>query len=334
MNALKLCLLLLICVLACGAAFGEDEEDLGYLYNPPVYIISEPDFVLTGLGPTIPPPGTTIPIADITSLDSDGFRKNGEDVQPQLSVKSTVYRFGALHGCGSGWAAGISIPWVRTRVRGQMGGFPTSGTADGFGDIDLVAKKQVLTRGNGSWVVAAGIELPTGKDDVTFGQSNAATNAYYRGFPQRMPLSWQAGSGSVDGFLGLSYGGFSGRVSYALLFTTKLHSSGDEDVKIGNIFIAAGSTTYGLSKTLAAALGITARFQADDDYPNAPPPGVDFPPVDGTTLHGTTVYIDPSIRYSFKNRVTIGVGYKIPVVKPDNGMVPQAQFSLIFYPSF
>lgn len=334
MKTLRWISLLLTLAAVCSVSYCQEEEDQGYLYHPPVFITSEPDFVLTGLGPGVPPKGTTIPNIDITSVDSDEFRKDGVNVQPALDVESTVYRVGALHGFGDGWAAGISIPWVRTKARGLIGGFPVSGTADGLGDIALIGKKRVWSRGNSRWVAAFGLEVPTGKDDVTFAQSNAATNAYYRDFPQRMPLSWQAGSGSVDGFLGISYGGFYRRTSYAFLFTTKLHSSGDEDVKIGDIFIAAGSATYGLNKRLAAALGITARFQSDDDYPNAPPPGVDAPPVEGTTLHGTTVYLDPSIRYDIKGVVTIGVGYKIPIVKPDDGLVPQAQFSLIFYPGF
>lgn len=328
----RLFVVLLICLLACGAAHSQNEEDLGYLYNPPVFITSLPHFILTGLGPGIPPKGATIPNIDITSLESDGFRKDGVNVQPQLDVETTVIRVGALHGLGGGWAAGLSIPWMRTKVRGAIGGFPASGTADGLGDISLIGKKRVWSRGNSRWAVAFGLELPTGKDDATFAQSNAATNAYYNNYPQRMPLSWQAGNGTLDGYLGLSYGGFDGKISYVFLLASKLHSDGDEDVKIGDIYVVAGSATYGIAKNLAGALGITARFQSDDDYPNAPPPGVNSPPAIGTTLNGTTVYLDPSIRYNIKGIVTIGVGYQIPIVKPDDGLVPQAQFSLIFYP--
>jgi len=324
-------------LLICGSvvqAEPQEGEDLGFLCNPPVYIENQPDIPLVGLGPGIPARGEIIPAGDISSVDSDEFRKNGENVQPALNVESDVIRLDALRGFGDGWAAGISLPWVRTKVRGEIGGFDSSGTADGLGDISLYGKKRIWCKGNSNWVLAAGLELPLGKDDVTFAQSNAATNAYYVNSPLRMPLGWQAGSGTWDGYLGASYRTFKERISFAFLLATKLNSSGDEDVKIGNAVIAAGSATYGISKSLAAALGLTARFQADDSYPNAPLPGVDAPPVEGTTLNGTLVTLNPSIRYSYRKTVTVGVGYSIPIVKPDDGMVPQALFTVIFYPSF
>jgi hypothetical protein len=75
------------------------------------------------------------------------------------------------------------------------------------------------------------------------------------------------------------------------------------------------------------------RNQTDDDYPNAPPPGVNQPPLIGTTTHGTTVYVSPAVRFTYKGYVTFGVEARIPVVKPEDGMVPRTDFGFIIYPN-
>lgn len=327
-------LMVLILIWAASCLQANETDDYGYLVDPPVFFDSFPDFPLAGMAAEIPSPGKTIPDIDISSLNSDRFRENGVDVQPQLSVDTTSIRLGALHGFNGGWAGGISIPWIRTKVSGEIGGQPASGVADGLGDILLLGKKALKKIDNRSrFVVAAGLELPTGKDDAIFGQNNAVTNAYYSNFPQRMPLSWQPGSGSVDGYLALSYGRKNGRISYVGIAAAKLHTSGDEDVEIGDIYIAGASSTYGISKRVAVALSLILRTQSDDSYPQASPPGVNQPALAGTTSHGTTLYLDPSVRYSIAGRVTVGLSVRIPVIKPDDGLVPQTRLSLIFFPT-
>ena len=290
---------------------------------------------MTGMGIVIPPPRVVVPDVDLYGVDSDGFRKDGKNVQPALKLRMATYRVGVLYGLESGWATGITIPWHRNRVTGRIGGLPATGVGTGFGDVALIGKKQVWTNGTDSVVVATvGVELPTGKDDATFAQDNAVTNGYYTGGQHRMPLGWQAGSGSVDGYLAVAYGRSVKRISYTGLIATKLHTSADADVKIGNILIAAVNGTYGISRTLAFSLGLTLRTQADDSYPQAPPPGVDQGALVGTTIHGTTLFIDPSVRINIANRVTAGIGLRYPIVKPDDGMVPDVSISLIFYPEF
>lgn len=306
----------------------------GFIEAPPVFIVSEPDIPLAGMGVEMPRPGTFLPSVGITTVESDEFRSEGEQVQPDLNVKLSTYRIGGLYAFDERWAAGLSVLWRRTRVRGAIGGFPAGGSVTALGDTALVGKRVLARRADGGIAVATlGIELPTGKDDATFDESNQVTNAYYSGFPRRMPISWQPGSGSVDGFLAVSYGRKQRRLSYVGMLVTKLHTSGDEDAKIGDIFIASMTGTYGINRWLAGSLGLTLRTQADDSYPQAPPPGVDQPALAGTTENGTTLYIDPSIRVNIAERLTLGLGARIPIIRPNDGLVPRTQFSLIFYPS-
>ena len=320
--------------LCCGTAAAGQDKSRGFLDNPPVFITSEPDIPLTGMGIGMPLPGEIVPDIDIVSVESDTFRDDTRDVQPALDVEINTYRIGALRGFNDGWAAGISIPWNRKRVRGQIGGLPATGVGDGFGDITLIAKKTLWTKDHSMIVATAGIELPTGKDDATFAQSNAVTNGYYRGDQHRMPLGWQTGSGTLDGYLAIAYGRSVKRLSYVALFAAKLQSSGDQGVSIGNIFIGAASATYGISRNVAFSLGLTLRAQEDDSYPEAPPPGVTQVALAGTTLNGATLYLDPSVRVRIARRFTAGVGLRYPIVKPDEGMVPDVAVSFIFYPEF
>lgn len=315
-------------VVACAA------EGEGYLSAPPVFLNDERDFPVTGMGIEMPPPGTLIPLVDVSGIDSDGFRQNGQVVQPDLSVQYSWIRVGALYGVASKWAVGLTMPWYRNKVLGEIGGEPASGIIEGFGDLALVGKHTLWSGSGGRRLVAAaGIELPTGKDDGDFAQDNAVTNAYYTGNSRRIPLAWQPGSGSVDGYLSLAYGRRYGRFSYVGLVATKLHTPAYQDVRLGNILIAGASGTYGFGRQLAGSLGFFVRSQGNDSYPEAPPPGVGQPALAGTTVHGTVLFLEAGVRYAVANRVVIGVGVRAPLTTPDDGFVPKTQVSIIFYPS-
>ncbi|MCL5104296.1 MAG: transporter [Armatimonadetes bacterium] len=336
MDTIRVISIFVVVVLALGIAASAQgvNSERGFMENPPVFIDNEHDVPLAGMGAFIPPAGKTIPDFDALSVQSESFRQDGVNVQPQLGLKFDVERLGALHGFNDCWAMGVSIAYQRTHARGLISGQEATGIINAFGDTVLVAKKRFWNRREEESIVAtAGLELPTGKDDATFGASNSVTNAYYRDFPRRMPISWQPGSGSVDGYLALAYGRRRHRLSYVGLLAAKLHTPGDEDVKIGDIFIAAASATYGITEKLAASLGLTLRTQADDSYPNSAPPGVDQPILAGTTTHGMTLYIDPSVRFNAFNKITVGVGLRFPAIKPDNGMSPDTRVFLIVYPN-
>lgn len=325
--AIAVCLLFLP-IIAKGSS-----EQVSFIEKPPLFINSFPDFPLAGFGVEMPDPGAILPAVDVASWSSNGFKENDIYVQPDLTLNATTYRFGGLRGFNGDWAAGLSIPWVRSRANATIGGQQASGVGEGIGNILLAGKKTVWQKcaKNERIVLTGGIDLPTGNDDNTFAGSNIVTNGYYRNFPQRMPLGWQASTGTVNGYLGLAYGKSQCRFAYEALVAGKFFTPGDEDVKIGNIFVASASGTYGISKRFAATLELALRSQADDSYPNSPIP-VNSPLLAGTTSHGTTFYVNPSFRFNI-SKVNIGFGIIYPVVKPDDGMVPRTSVFVIFYPS-
>lgn len=333
---LRYILLLSLIVMAtcpCEAAHTPTDKD-GFLDHPPVYVNNEPDFPLTGLGVLMPEPGAITPDVDFSGVSSDQFMLNGRNVQHGLDVEVNWIRVGALRGFKGGWAAGLSVPYYRNKVKGAIGGQPATSIAQGFGNIALGGKKIIWQDTDDARVIFAGaLELPTGENDAIFGQSNFVTNGYFANSPQRVPLGWQPSAGTFNGLVALCYGRSLKRLSYEGLLAAKIFGAGDEDVKVGSIFIATATGTYGISRDLAGSLGLTLRSQADDSYPNAPAPGVNQPALAGTTTHGATLYLDAGVRYVIMGRVTVGFGVRTPIVKSDTGMVPTTQFSVIFYPS-
>ncbi|MEN6356471.1 MAG: hypothetical protein ABFD83_05230 [Armatimonadota bacterium] len=322
-------ILLIAFACACYA-----DEDRGFLQSPPVFIDNMYNFPLAGMGTATPKPGDTIPDFDSLVYEANKANRNGANVQPNLNAEFTVTRLGALHGLSEDWGAALSIPIQRTAISGEIGGQPATATNTGLGNIAVLGKR-VVWRGRGSEKAVAtfGVELPTGKDDSNFDQSNSVTNGYYSGYPQRYPLSWQPSSGTWSGYLALAYSKTQERLSYEALVAGKFYTRGDEDVKIGNIYVGALTGTYGLARFAAISASAVLQVQGDDSYPNAPSPGVDQPSLAGTTLHGTTLYIAPSFRVNVAKMVTVGFGWRIPVIEPDDGLVPEVRSFLIIYPS-
>jgi len=332
----ELLLLLLLCVAISPAAWSNsDEPDEGYLIRPPVFLTDEPDVPLTTFAASVPVPGHLTLCSSASSPESDGFAQNGADVQPSLKLSRIGLAAGVMRGMGRGSAVGVLVPASWVRVRSGIGGLPATGDTYGLGGAILFAKKTLRSGRNGSLVVGSlGLELPTGEDDATFDQSNAVTNAYYANSPRRMPLTWQPSNGATNFHLVLSFGRALRRVSYQGILAYKLNGAGDEDVRLGNVIVGALSATYGLSPGIAGSLEVVLRSQGDDSYPNAPPPGVNQPALAGTTTHGTSLSINPSIRCSLGTRLTIGLGARLSVIKPNDGMVPRTRVFLILYPNF
>lgn len=325
-------ILVVLSAVPCFAQWVGPMSDRGFLDRPPVYINNEPDFPLTGLGGRMPAPGQLIPEVDISGVSSDHWNHDGINVQPGPDVKLRWIRVGAMRGFNGGWAAGISIPYYRNKISGTIGGLPATSRADGLGGVMLGGKKILWQDKCGyNWIaLAAGVELPTGKDDATFDQNNTVTEGYFPGL-QRIPLGWQPGSGTTNGLMALSYIHSKERFSYEGLVAGKIYGSGTQCVKIGNILIASLQSTYGVSRDLAASLGLTFRGQSGDRYPNAPLTSAAL--LAGTTTHSPLLYLDASLRYVIMRKVTVGVGIRTPINNPDEGMDPTTQFSVIFYPS-
>lgn len=319
---------------ACLAQWSGAGGGRGFLCNPPVYVSNERDFPLTGLGVIMPGPGETVPVVDVSGEDADRWNVNGENAQPGLTLETNWIRAGALRGFKGGWAAGISVPWYRNVIKGSIGGQPANGVAQGFGNIALAAKKVVwedCTTGR-RLILGFGIELPTGTDDARFGPDNAVTNGYFNSPPRRIPLGWQPSTGTFNGLFTLAYGRTWERLAWQGLVAAKINGTDDEDVKVGNVFIASLQGTYGISRDLAGSLGFTLRGQDDDDYPISPLP-VNGLALQGTTSHSTFLYLDASLRYTVMRKITVGVGVRVPITTPDQGMDPDPIFSVIFYPN-
>jgi hypothetical protein len=323
---------IMIAMLVPNPAWPRDAEDRGFLDRPPVFIGGEQDIPLPLFGADLPPPGKLVPDFDVASVRSNGWRSNGTPVQPALGVTLTTIRVGGLYGLNESWAAALSIPWKQISIRGGIGGQHATRNVLALGGAAVLGKR-VIWRGQSSdqAAVTFGIELPTGEGKASFDQANPSTTAYF-GAPL-IPASWQPATGSLNGYLGAAYRRAQGRLSYAALIAAKLHTPGYQDAVIGNILILSAQATYGIARNFAFGLGVTCRVQGNDRYPNAPPPGVNQPALAGTTTHALQLSLDPSIRLKVAGRVVVGVGFRPLLIRPDNGMVPDARVYLIFYPS-
>ena len=313
----------------------QPEDNRGFLDNPPVFIDNEPDVPLTLMGAAIPNPGEIIPGYDSITESSTEFRRNGVNVQLGLAARFDTRRISALGGISPGWGAAITIPWQHTRVTGNMQGLPTTADLTAIGDLAVFGKKRVWRSldDRSSIAITGGLGFPTGNANAHFDQSNAATNGYFHGEPKRLPLSWQPGGGAVGGYIAGAYQRRGGRFSYTGILAAKLHTSDGEDATIGNIFVAAASGTYGIARPVAISLSMILRSQANDSYPQAPPPGVDGPLLQGTTNHGTSLVMVPSLRFLVAGRIVIGAGVRIPAINPDDGFVNGTRGFLIIYPN-
>lgn len=324
----------LVCglLLLPGMAYCQNIEG-DFLARPPLFMDNEPDVPLILMGSEIPKPGQIIPGIDSIITSSTEFRRNGVNVQPGLGVRLTTNRIGALAGLTPKWGAAASLPWQETHISGNISGFPASRSVTDIGNFSIFGKRVLWESCDGRDVVGftAGVEFPTGSDTVTFDQLNRATTGYFRDTPGRAPLSWQPSTGSLNGFLSLAASRRGYRFSCMGILATKLHSSEGEDVKIGDIFIAGGTATYGIARPVALSMSVIYRNQQNDSYPNSPL-DVDGLILQGTTQHGSTLYLIPSIRFVIGNKLVVGVGVKYPAILPENGLVPDTRGFLIIYP--
>jgi hypothetical protein len=337
-HTMRTLLIAVVALLVGAAAAAEPQQEQigkrGFLEDPPVYVVSEPDIPVAGLGAFVPEAGQFLPAFEGVSVESGEWRSNGVAVQQGLFVKQNTIRLGALYGIQSGWAAGVIAPRTRTLVGGDIGGQPSTAVNTGFGDVLLAAKK-ILWRGvDDQLVTGFGVELPTGDNNAHFDQHNSSTDAYYPTDPGRLPISWQPAPGTTNGLWSLAYARYVGRVSYAGMFVTKAFSRGYADSKIANISLLSACASYGLSRWAAASLGLTYRIQGDDHYPGVDPPILSQPALVATTTHSNILYLDPSLRFLVANKLVVGVDARYPIHRPTNGMSPAVRVDMIFYPSF
>lgn len=261
---------------------------------------------------------------------SKEFRMQGQVVQPNLDVRLWTIRGSVSKMIGNTYL-GLNVPVGLVEVGGGIGNLPASSSDWALGDIALIAKRQLFSdQDKGKIVAGVGIEFPTGKDNLNFDQSNAATTAYYKQASPRLPIAWQPGSGSTDFFTSIAYNKSTSDRAYEAFFICKFHGKSDEDVRLGDIYMLSVNTMQNLSEKWSAGLGLALLKQENDSYPNAPTPGIGQALLAGTTEHGTTLFVSPSIKYRATGNQTYGFSLSLPIVKPDNGMVPSIQWNMIF----
>lgn len=184
-------------------------EDLGLLYD---------DTIVTQSARTVDFNGqAVVPRYIYTDLD-----KGDRDLTVQVAATRVVF------GLNPDMTIGLTIPYVNKELRRTN---PTSGMretlrADGLGDVAVTGKYRFFQEtGPGETTEAAalfGLELPTGRTDVTDGGMRLA-----------QPL--QPGSGSVDAILGAAFTRVDGRWLLNADLLGKFNSEAD-DYRFGNMY--------------------------------------------------------------------------------------------------
>jgi len=318
-----------VMVIFLAVSVSAQDNGGGYFDKPHVYVEDDIYMPVGMLGTEAPPNDGIMWNIGSAYVSDSGFKSGGNEVQKNLAVRLWTLR-GSIAKMYGNTYLGLNIPLGINQISGRIGALPSSRSSYGLGDAAIIAKRSIWNGTDGSIVMAGvGIELPTGKDNISFDQQNANTVAYYPGNVQLMPLAWQPGSGSTDLYTSISYNKTTYRRAYEAILACKFNGKGDSDVRLGSLTIFSLNATQALNSDLAASFGMTYRRQQNDSYPNAPSPGVNQTALAGTTQHGTSLSLSPSIRIRIKQRVTVGLSFTFPVVKPDNGLVPENRWGII-----
>ena len=306
-----------------------EDNNKGYFDTPRIYV-EDDIYMPVGLL------AAKAPVDDKLTWDTgsayvtnSSFRSGGTTVQSNLGVQLWKIRLAAVKTVGNNTLC-VNLPFAINQVSGQIGGQPASKSGYGLGDLALIGKRKIWDGGDNSDITfAAGIELPTGRDNLKFNQSNTITNAFYPGNTQRIPLAWQPGSGSTNVYTSLSYSKTGYRNAFGAILACKSNGKGDSDVRLGNLWVLSLNATHSLNANTATSLGLIYRRQQNDSYPLAPDPGIGQAGLAGVTQHGTSISLSPSIRFRLKQILTVGLSFSTPIVRPSDGLVPESRWGAI-----
>lgn len=166
-----------------------------------------------------------------------GARRGTERVADPLDRRLSEHTFalGAHFGLRHDFQLSAIVPWIDREMRLDNPAGPDRLSANGFGDIALVAKWRFYrwdaVGKAANFAVMAGIEAPTGEDDA-------------RSDGTRLPPELQPGSGSWDPSLGAAVTYEPGRWRFNAAALYLRNGKGAEDFKAGDeIFVelAAGN---------------------------------------------------------------------------------------------
>lgn len=185
----------------------------------------------------------------------------------------------------------------------DMNGSVQKVTTHGLGDISVLANYRLLKTENEAaafqhtWMAAAGIKLPTGKDDLADNGTLVNPN-------------FQLGTGSVDFIFNTSYQVTRNRVGTYLEAGYKFNRRNKEDYRFGNQFYLAANVLYTLSAGAFTFLPNAGFFfeQADQHRDGE---------VIVTNTGGNALFVSSGIETYFKT-ISFGVNYKAPVTQRFN----------------
>ncbi len=250
-----------------------------------------------------------------TEMRDNEFRDNGSEVHKNMDMRMTRVLNEFYYGLPNDMHLRLVIPYVDYKMTGFMPMGSVAGTAEGLGDITMVLKKRLYMKNGLSLAISGGIKLPTGKNDAKFTNQNMATKAFNDDY--RMSLFMQPGNGTFDPLLGAAlsksdrYGSWHANAMYRYI------PKGEEDVDPGDIWMFNMARNLAINDSITLVSEINIMIQGDDDYPGRTVWA-------GYNEHGLILNLTPGLQVHPAKWVTLEAAVKIPVVTPDDGVIPKA----------
>ena len=230
-----------------------------------------------------------------------------------LTVPVTV-----VYGFTERFAGIVSVPWVYRRHETLSGAERITRKTDGVGDISLLGKYRIYTRDEvgvtSRLSVISGLDLPSGR--------TADEDA--RG---KLPRTLQAGSGAVDGILGLAFTHQTLDDEWDTNLTYQWNNRAN-DFEFGDVLkytVAYQKRVLpwvlpeeGMYQQLNLILELNGEWQQKHEDPN------------GTVADsgGHTIYVSPGLQLASK-RFVAETSIQLPVVQDLNGSQVETDYTVI-----
>ncbi|HEX2834090.1 MAG TPA: hypothetical protein VHW00_13845 [Thermoanaerobaculia bacterium] len=176
--------------------------------------------------------------------------------------------------------------------RAQHNVLPEAWDIRGVGDVTLQARfalREPDAITHSAWWIVGGVKLPTGDDSATNDDGEVG----------ELPI--QAGSGTTDGLVGISYEGgllrhsrVSGAMGdvallpYFFTATYQFRGGANDGYRLGSEWQLNAGTAYALGRHFEALLQVNSRFRGKDT--------IEEEPEEGAFTGGTYVYASPGVR--------------------------------------
>lgn len=258
-----------------------------------------------------------------TQMKDDEFKSNGSVVYPDMHMRMSKVINEIYYGLPNDMHLRVVIPYVNNKMIGTMAmgmmNVGIEGSANGLGDIMVILKKRFYNDMASGWSFAAGLglKLPTGKDDEKFTDLNSMTQKFYNDY--RLPIIMQPGTGEFDpiltGYITKSDSKGSWHGNFMYIYTSKAN----EDVDPGDKLMFNLARNFPITDRFILVGEINGMWQSDDDYPGRNITA-------GMDKHGTVISLTPGLQFKPIKTLVLEAAVKIPVVTPDDGMIPEPMF--------